>query len=296
METGPLRWVDALPRPLAFVLSGGASLGATQVGMLEALDAAGIRPDLLVGTSVGTLNAAVVAQHGSIAAALPALREVWTRISRREVFPGGILRQALSVRRTGHVYPRTGLERVVDALLDVTTFEELQLPLTVVAADVLTAHVRRFTEGDLRAPLLAATAIPGVFPPVEIEGRVYWDAGPVANVPLRSATGQGAASIVVLDVGDVCHLSAPPRGVPDAMLMAASIAMRQRIMLEAPQVAMEVPLLYLPRPCVSNRPPLDLETSQDLIEPARQVVEHFLETATVPVAGCMAGAPHHHTA
>jgi len=289
-------WAGALATPVAFVLSGGASLGSIHVGMLQALGQAGVRADLVVGTSVGSLHGAVLAEHGDAGSAGVALERIWRSLRRRDVFPGGPLSQALSVLRTGHLHPRHGLDRLVRSSLRSRRFEELRTPATVVASDVLTGHVRWFASGQLIAPLLAATSIPGVFPPVEIDGRPYWDAGAVANVPLRAAVAAGAGSIVVLDAGDVCHREVPPRGVPDALLASLMTAMRQRVLIEAPVVAESLPVLYLPRPCPTTRSLLDLGASAGLIGPTRQVVAEFLADAEVPRAGRLVGAPHHHPA
>jgi NTE family protein len=242
-------WAAGLPRPVALVLSGGASLGAIQVGMLQALADAGLRPDLVVGTSVGSLNGAVVAEHETLEDAAAALEDTWQRLRRRDVFPNGPGAQTLSVLRTGYLQEQRGLRHVITRTLRARSFEALTRPLTVVTADVLTSHVRWFGSGALVPPLLAATAIPGVFPPVLLAGRLHGDAGSVANVPLQAALGRGAASLVVLDAGDICHLDVPPRGIPDALLGSAMTAMRQRALIEAPLVADRVPVLYLPRPC-----------------------------------------------
>lgn len=288
------RWDGVLPRPVVLVLSGGASLGAIQVGMMRALGAAGLQPDMVVGTSVGSLNGAVLAERGDLGAAADALAEVWRALRRDDVFPGGAVTQGLSVLRTGHLHPRDGLERLVRRSLGVRRFEDLAVPLTVVAADVLTGHVRWFTEGALVPRLLAATAIPGVFPPVEIDGQPHWDAGAVANVPLQAAVDAGAGSLVVLDAGDVCHLDDPPRGIPDAVMHAMMTAMRQRVLVEAPSVAEQLPVLYLPRPCPTNRSLLDLDSSAELIAPTAELVGEFLQESEVPRAGRLVGAPHHH--
>jgi NTE family protein len=283
-----------LPRPIAFVLSGGASLGAIQVGMLQALADVGLQPDLVVGTSVGSLNGAVVAEHQELGDAATALEDAWRRLRRREVLPNGPIAQALSALRTGYLQEQRGLRRVIMRSLRTRRFEELVRPLTIVTADVLTSHVRWFGSGPLVPPLLAATAIPGVFPPVLLDERLHWDAGAIANVPMQAALGRGAASLVVLDAGDVCHLDAPPRGIPHALLGSATTAMRQRALIEAPLVAEQVPLLYLPRPCAENRSLLDLDTSADLVGPTRAVVSAFLGRAELPRIGQLSGAPHHH--
>lgn len=289
------RWAK-LPRPVAFVLSGGASLGAVQAGMAQALAGVGLEPDTVVGTSVGALNGAVIAESAGLADAAGRLVDLWCNVHRDQVLPGSGLAQAWSVVRSGHLHGNQGLRRFVAASLRSRTFDDLALPLAVVVGNTLTGHTELRTSGDLVTALLAATALPGVFPPVELEGTLYWDAGPVATVPLMPAVRRGVGTIVVLDAGDVCHLSAPPRGIPDGVIHAASTAMRQRVLLEAPMVARRIPLVYLPRPCVEGWSLLDIERSHTLIDPARELVTEFLRTATVPAVGAMSGSPHQHGA
>jgi len=288
------RWAAGLPHPIALVLSGGASLGAIQVGMIQALADAGVEPDLVVGTSVGTLNGAVIAEQESLGSAGERLEQIWRGLRRRDILPGNPVQQALTILRSGHMHPASGIARLVERSLQARTFGELARPFVAVTADVLTGHVRRFDEGPLAPVLLAATAIPGVFPPVQIEGRLYADAGPIANVPLLAAVERGAGSLVVLDAGDTCHLDTPPRGIPDALIAAVLTAMRQRVMIEAPLVAERLPVLYLPRPCVRNQSILDFDASAGLIEPTREVVADFLAYAVLPAAGAMSGSSHHH--
>jgi NTE family protein len=288
------RWQLALPHPRAFVLSGGASLGGVQVGMLQALGAHGLDPDLVIGTSVGAMHAAVLAETGSSAAAAERLEPIWRTLRRRDVFTGTLLTQARRVVRRGVLHDPEGLRRLIRRTLRAGRFDELRLPLTVVATEVLTGHVRRLTEGPLVPALLASSALPGVFPTVSIDGCPLWDGGSVANVPLRSALAAGAASIVVLDAGDICHLDAPPRGIPDGIVMAITTAMRQRVHLEAPLVADEVPVAYLPRPCAQNWSLLDLDRSHELVAPSRERLGRFLFEEDPPALGRMAGAPHDH--
>src|ERR1700675_4676305 len=89
---------QTLARPTGFVLGGGGSLGAVQVGMLEALTEKQVVPDLVIGTSVGSLNGAVIALNPTTAA--NRLAHAWTRISRHQVFPGGLLAQARTLQRS----------------------------------------------------------------------------------------------------------------------------------------------------------------------------------------------------
>ena len=94
------QWNNGLPRPIAFAFSGGASLGSVQVGMLRALHTAGIRPDLVVGASVGALNGAVIADHG-FDRGIEVLENLWTRLHRTDIFADGTLDQLLCLLQTG---------------------------------------------------------------------------------------------------------------------------------------------------------------------------------------------------
>ena len=107
--------------PTAIVLTGGGSLGAVQVGMLQALSAYGVRPDLLVGTSSGAMNAAWVAGHGMSADSLAELASIWTALRRTDVFPvdpGRVVRGLLGL--SSAVSTNTRLSRIVagDGTLD----------------------------------------------------------------------------------------------------------------------------------------------------------------------------------
>src|SRR5664279_980294 len=132
--------VSQLPRPVGFVLGGGGSLGAIQVGMLQALAERDIYPDVVAGTSVGSLNGAVVALDPRAAA--NRLSHVWPRMTRQVVFPGGLIAQARMLQRTKtHLFPNTGLAAVItDFLGEASTFADLRLPFAAVAMDIATAR------------------------------------------------------------------------------------------------------------------------------------------------------------
>lgn len=288
---------DTLPRPIGFVLAGGATLGAMQVGMLAALAEHEVVPDLVVGTSVGALNGALLAREGDPGRAAEELDRVWRSLTTPDVFPGGRLSQAVRVLRGRTLYPDTGLRRLVRTVLgQQTTFAELRLPFGVVTSNVLTGHPNVFTAGPVEDPLTASAAIPGVLPTVAIDGLPYWDGGVTAQVPMLSALRMGAASIVVLDPGDIHHREQEPRGLPAVVVAAFGTAIRQRVLVEAEHIAAEVPVLYLDRPEVSGREPLSFASTPAFIDRAREVAGQFLSQAPVPRPGEMVGLPHeqHH--
>jgi NTE family protein len=288
------RWHDALPKPVAFVFSGGAALGAIQVGMLRALTAVNLQPDLIVGTSVGALNGAVVADHG-LAAAVETLTGLWHSLTRANVFPGGRLgqvRQLLTTRNS--LFANDHLSELVCHHLTVARFEQLKRPFGALATDLQTLHGALFTAGELRPALLASAAIPGVFPPVAIRGKLYVDGALTAHVPLRAAVEMGAASLVVLDAGEICHRRQTPRHVAEIFMAAMQATMRQRVRVETPVMAQQYPLLYLPTPCPAASSILDFSQSNRLIAQAEEMALDFLATAVVPTPGQMSGAPHFH--
>ncbi len=288
------QWQNVLPHPIAFVLSGGAALGAIQAGMLQALRQAGIYPDLVVGTSVGALNGAAIADRG-LDDSVDLLAELWRQMQRKDVFPGGLIAQArhLLTHRTS-LFPNDALVDLGCRMLSATRFADLQMPFGALTTELMSYHGALFTSGELHPTLLASSAIPGVYPPVEINGTLYVDGGLTANVPLSGAVQMGAASLVVLDVGDACHLEREPRHVADMMAMALHTALRQRVLIEAPVVAQRLPVLYIPSPCPLSSGFLDFSLGAALMEQAQEMAAAFLQDAPPPQPGRMVGDPHYH--
>src|SRR5580700_3023452 len=159
----------------AFVLGGGGLLGAHEVGMLRALSEAGIRPDLVVGTSIGAINGAFVAADPPGAAA---------RLSR--MWQGEELRLAFSEKLWG----RAG--RLLAEALPGPDFADLKLPFQCVAAGIESASARWFSSGPVVPAVMASCAVPGLLPPVEIDGAHYFDGGLVDSIPVGRAVALGA--------------------------------------------------------------------------------------------------------
>jgi len=265
-----------LPRPVGFVLGGGGSLGAVQVGMVQALTERQVAPDLVIGTSVGSLNGAVIALNPTGAA--NRLSHAWARITRHQIFPGGLLAQARTLQRSKtHLFPSTGLAAVIaDFLGATTTFDDLALPFAAVTMDAATATPFVIDDGALLPALLASAAIPGVFPPVNRDGRRLYDGGVVANVPLPQALSMGARSLVVLDCTFPGHLLPVPESMAETLLFTAMVTMRSQSILEAPLVADHVPVVYLPGPAACRCSPFNFDSTELLIEDAYEAALAFL--------------------
>ncbi|MGY2066029.1 patatin-like phospholipase family protein [Blastococcus sp. SYSU DS0619] len=212
----------------AFVLGGGGVLGAAEVGMLGALFERGIRPDLVVGTSVGAINGALVAADptpGGVAR----LREVWADLTSRGVFAGSMLsRVGTLVRTRTHVHAREPLRDLLAEHLPVHTFGELEVPFQCVAASIERAAEHWFTDGALVEAVLASCAVPGLLPPVELDGEHYLDGGLVHSIPVGRAVALGADTIYVLHVGRIDRPLRPPTRPWEVALVAFEIARRHR--------------------------------------------------------------------
>ena len=212
----------------AFVLGGGGVLGAAEVGMLRALLERGIRPDLIVGTSVGAINGALVAADPT-PSGVDRLRGLWEELTSRGIFAGSVLARVRTLVRTRtHLHPREPLRDLLTAHLPVQTFAELRVPFQCVAASIERAAERWFTDGTLIDAVLASSAVPGLLPPVELDGEHYLDGGLVHSIPVGRAVALGADTIYVLHVGRIDRPLRPPAWPWEVGLVAFEIARRHR--------------------------------------------------------------------
>jgi NTE family protein len=261
----------------AFVLSGGGSLGAVQVGMLQALEERGIRPDLLIGTSAGALNAAYLAGHGMSSGSLEQLAEVWRRLRRQDVFPADPVRLALAVRGTQPSLCSSGaFRRLVADHLPYRRLEDATIPVHLVATDVLSGEEVLLSSGDVVDGALASAAIPAVFPPVEVEGRLLWDGGIADNAAISQALALGADGVYVLPAGVACALDAPPRGALASALHALTLLIEQRLILEVAFLAERAELHVLPPLCPLAVSAVDFRRGAELIDRARRATRSWL--------------------
>jgi NTE family protein len=256
--------LEHLPRPVAFVLGGGGSLGAVQVGMMRALLERGITPDIVVGTSIGSFNGAVLAADPSTA--VEKLERFWRSSKRVDVLPLRGLKPILHWRRTKQsFYPNDGMVRSIESMLgDIERIEDLQIPYGAVAVDVQRGTPVLFREGSLATAILASAAIPGLFPPVERGGRIFYDGGLGNNVPMRDAVEMGARSLVVLDTTSPTIDLDPPQGLMELFSYVTEVYARQMVLRDLAELS-HLQILYPPSPAPGTLSPLDLEHTEELL-------------------------------
>ena len=203
-------------------------MGAYEVGMLRGLLEEGIRPDLVVGTSVGALNGAAVAASPTLEM-VGRLRDVWLSVDEDKIFGGSLIAGARNlVRSRTHLHSSRPLRGLIADLVPVSTFEELAVPFQCVAASVERAEEHWFNEGPLADAVLASAAVPGVYPPVEIAGEHFIDGGVVNSIPISRAVELGAQEIYVLHVGRIETPLQVPRTPLQVAFVAFEIARRHR--------------------------------------------------------------------
>lgn len=282
----------ALPRPVAFAFSGGSSLGAIQVGMLAALEEHGVAPDLLVGTSVGAINAAFMG-GGFTPERVADLSAVWSRVHAMDLFgPPGLRRLIAALRERGALTAPDGLRGLLERHLP-RRQSDLRIPTAVVATDLLTGDPVVLEEGALHENVLASAAIPGIFPAVEIGGRTLADGGLSAQVPVLQALALGAASVVVLDAGYPCALKEAPRGLVPNVVHAASLVLRHQSLASLRLIGPRATVVYLPSPCPLGVAPWDFSQWASLVERGHRHSSRFLAGLGSPGPG-VHGHPHVH--
>lgn len=265
----------------AFVLGGGGNLGAIQVGQLRALIERGIVPDMVVGCSVGALNGAAVAGNPTLQE-VERLARLWTGLTRNHIFPSSRLSRGpwLFLRNGLSAFPNAGLRRVIERWLTYGSFEEATLPLWIVATSVRTGLEHWFNSGDVAQALLASTALPGIFPPVEIGDEHFVDGGVVNNVPVSKALELGANRIYVLDVGSTERSKPAPRRPYEALLQAVGIAHTYRFRVDLDHVPEGVEMHRLPGVDPGKIRYDDFSRSGQLIDRAYKAAAAYLDAPT----------------
>ena len=291
----------------AFVLSGGGSFGAIQVGMLRALLRRRVRPDLVIGASVGSLNGLWLAANAD-ATGVDGLVEVWRTVGDHDAFPLsatswrnflarpgpplGRLAGALGTRNRvfrfrplcflqgvlghrDHVVPSEPLEAFLRSMLPVARLEETPLPFYATAADVCTGELVAMSDGDSVNALMASCAIPGVFPPVRRCGRLLMDGGVADRTPVDLAVTLGADEVYVLWAGIGRHLDRPPTTAFGIAGHALALMIEQRLLTAVMRYESQVAVHVVPSPSSLDVLPFDFSQTEALIESAAEATDEW---------------------
>lgn len=279
-----MRLVDALPSPVGFVFGGGGSLGAIQVGMLQAINEHGVHAGLVTGTSIGAINGAIVAADPIGGA--NRLSHVWAEIDTKALLPGGILQRIWTwYRKKTYLFETAAIDELFEREIGDGLIEDLPVPYAAMSLDIATSRPVMLREGRLSTALRASSAIPGIFPPVERDGLQLYDGGIAVNVPVLEALDLGARSLVVFDCAFADQTLAIPADVTEALYYSMTVQTRQQAQRDMPIAAATVPVVYLPGPAPVRVSPLDFGRTTSLVRDGYESSRAFLATLDVDGPG-----------
>jgi NTE family protein len=263
---------------VAYVLGGGGHMGAYEVGMLHALLEGGVQPDVVVGTSVGAINGAAIAAEPSLDT-VERLRSIWLGLDEDRIFGGSLLSGAATlVRSRTHLHSNRSLRELIEGLLP-ADFADLSVSFQCCAASIERAAEHWFETGPLADAILASAAVPGVLPPVEIDGEHFIDGGVVNSIPISRAVELGAKEIYVLQVGRIGSPLTVPKTPVQVAYVAFEIARRHRFNRDLASLPDNVVAHVLPTGEPTKQRPLKQLNYRDFKAVAKQMNGAYKATA-----------------
>jgi NTE family protein len=266
---------DSAKVKTAFVLAGGGSFGSIQVGMLRSLAAHGVTADLVVGSSVGAINAAYYAGNPT-SEGIEQLAAIWRSLRRNDVFPITWRTVLGFIQRRDFLFPSDGLRRLIDTHIAYRKLEDARISLHVVATDLLSGETIALSKGLLSQAIIASTAIPAAFAPVSFEGLYLADGAITCNTPIRVAVALGARRLIVLPTGYACALEAPPRGAIACALHALTLLIARQLLHELHGLDSQIEYFVAPPLCPLMGSPSDFSFTNELIERAAESTRTWL--------------------
>ena len=243
--------IKRLPK-IGLALGGGAARGFAHIGVIQVLEEAGIKPDLVVGTSAGSLVAAIYAS-GKTGAQLQTVAETMEEAALTDWILPFVSRGMLRGE---------ALARYVSSQVGGKTIESFPMPLGIVATDLHSGQGVLFMRGDTATAVRASSAVPAVFQPVKIGTREYVDGGLVSPVPVRYARQMGAEVVIAVDISATPE-SNPALGTLDILLQTFAIMSRSINTFELKEADVAV------RPALSGVSSADFASKRKSIEAGR---------------------------
>ncbi|MGE5159831.1 MAG: patatin-like phospholipase family protein [Gemmatimonas sp.] len=262
-------------RKTAFVLAGGGSFGAIQVGMLHALAMHGVTADMVVGSSVGAINGAYYAGDPTLKGILQ-LETVWRGLRRRDVFPITWRTVAGFLWRRDFLISHRGIRKLIDDHLPYRNLQDAILPVHIVATDIISGESIVLSDGPVADAIVASTAIPGAFSPIYYKNLFLADGAISSNTPVKVAVKQGATRLIVLPTGHACAAKVPPVGAVGNALQALTLLIARQLVGELESMSPSIEYVVVPPLCPLTGSPYDFSRTADLIEHAIRSTDTWL--------------------
>jgi len=279
----------------AFVFAGGGSLGAIQVGMLHSLAKHGVVADMACGSSVGAINAAYYAGNPTIEG-IRKLEAIWRGLRRQDVFPMSLGALFGFIRRRDFLITSDGVRKLIDTHLPYRNLEDARIPVFIVATDIISAETVVLTKGSACDAILASTAIPAAFAPVQIQELFLADGAISSNTPVRVAVANGAERLIILPTGYACARQTPPAGAVANALHALTLLIARQLIAELEQLEPQIDYYVLPPLCPLVCSPYDFSHTGELIGRAIASTDEWIDGGglTAPRTHAQLGL-HKHT-
>ncbi len=260
----------------AFVFSGGASLGAVEVGMLKAIVEEGHTADMVLGTSVGALNGAIYASNPTIEG-VKTLEQTWRNIKMFDVFSPSVITPIKNIATFGqYLISPKNLRKLISDHINFTKIEETKIPLFITTTDINTGDEVVFNKGLVAEALLASAGIPGVFPPLRMDQRLLVDGGLVNNSPISSAVKLGAEKVVVFPIGFPYTPNEEPKNILEIFFRTLIYLLNRQLSADYAFYKNKVQLIVVPPPENITVGPHDFSKSDQLIDRSYKCAKDWL--------------------
>ena len=268
----------SLREPFSLVLSGGGLKGLAHIGVLKALEERDLSPQLVVGSSMGSLVAAAWAAGMSI-------KEMTDRglaVRRRDIFQVAHVDMAFKRLRSPAVYRREPLDALIHSLVGDLTFDRLKRRLLINTVELNSGMQVLWGLPGLRQArvadaVFASCALPGIFPPREIDGRWYVDGAVVENLPIQMAAFQGDGPVLAVDVGANSALRSNVQDDGFAAIYIRGLEIVMQTMVESRLRRWTSPPLVLVHPRVEHVSLFAFGHNRELIEEGYRATMDMLD-------------------
>jgi len=274
------------PAKTAFVLAGGGSFGAIQVGMLQSLAAHGVAADMVVGSSVGALNGAFYAGDPTLDG-VQRLAGIWRGLTRHDVFPMSWRTVLSFLWHRDFLISHDGIRTLIEDHIPYRNLEEAKLPVHIVTTDIVTGDSVVLSQGSTAEAIVASTAIPGAFSPIRYKDRYLADGAISSNTPIQAAVKQGARRLIILPTGHACANQAPPVGAVASALHALTLLIARQLVSELEALPPDIEYFVVPPLCPLVGSPYDFSRTADHIDRAilstdAWLAQHGLQQGKIP--------------
>ena len=278
----------------AFVFAGGGSFGAIQVGMMQAIAAHGVTADLVVGSSVGAMNGAYYAGAPTLEG-VKKLAEIWRGLTRQDVFPVSLRSFVSFLWRRDFLISHDGVRKLVEDHLPYKNLEQAAVPVHIVTTDIVTGETVVLSEGPAAEAIVASTAIPGAFAPVEHNNRFLADGAISSKTPIRVAIDKGAERLIIMPTGFACAGQTPPVGAVATALHALTLLIARQMTVELQYLESTVDYCVVPPLCPLVGSPYDFTRTDDHIARAIKSTEDWIADGGLEKSGVPGEMePHQH--